>query len=155
MSKLAVTAPNMSVGRLVAHPALWVGKDDSIGHVAATMRAANVSAALVGPGLAIVSERDLAQAYADLRSPDEPVGRIATDDPLVIAAESSIAEAAAIMLNREVRHLIVRMPDAPPGMVSLRVLMAVLLQSYSTEAWLTTLRVSFTPPSDLPELWFG
>lgn len=154
MRKLAVTAPNMSLGRLVVRSALWVAEQDPIGEVAATMRAADISAVLVGPDLAIVTERDLTRAWAERRSPDEPVGAIATDHPLVVGAATSIAEAAATMLNAEVRHLIVKMPDGLPGIVSLRTVMAVLLQSCSTEAWLTTLRISFTPPGDTPELWF-
>ena len=155
MRKLAVTAPNMSVGRLVLRPALWVQATDPIGGVAGTMRAADTSAVLVRPGLAIVTERDLTRAWAERRDADDAVGLIATDHPLVIGAGGSIAEAAAMMLNAEVRHLIVRMSDGPPGIASLRAVMAVLLQSCSTEAWLTTLRVSFSPPDDVPELWYG
>lgn len=155
MKRLAVTAPNMSVGRLVVQRAVRVGEEDPINETAAAMRAAGVSAVLVGPGPAIVTERDLARAWADRRTGQEPVGEIATGHPLVVSATTSIAEAAATMLNAEVRHLIVRMPEGPPGIVSLRAVMAVLLQSCSTEAWLTTLRISFTPPSDVPELWIG
>ena len=78
---------------------------------------------------------------------------IASDQPFVVSAHTSVAEAAAIMLNNEIRHLLVAFDNgASPGLVSLRVVMAVLLQSASPAAWLTTLRISFMPPPDVPQL---
>lgn len=149
---LPIAAPNTPISRLILRPAVRVEGADTIAEAAAKMRTANVSSALVGPGRAIVTERDLTVAWAEGRSGDEPVSEIASPDPLVVSAGMSICEAAATMLNHEIRHLIVVRGDDPPGVVSLRSVMAALLQSASPEAWLTTLRISFNQPA---ELWLG
>ena len=53
--KLSVTAPTMSVERLVVRPAVWVYEGEPITRAAGAMREANVSALLVRPGLGIVT----------------------------------------------------------------------------------------------------
>ena len=152
MSGAAVTTPGYSVERLVVRAAVTVREEASLTEVALTMRAADVSAAMVLPGPAIVTERDLTRAWAARLSPDEPVGTIASSDLLVVAADTPIAEAAAVMLNHDIRHLVVAMPDGTEGEVSLRAVMAVLLQACNPEVWLATMRVRVVGPS---EIWLG
>ena len=149
---LTVSTPTMGIGRLVVRPAVVVPPDATLREVAAALRAANVSSALVGGRGAIVTERDLTRAWADGAEGHEVVVEWASDHPEVVAAGMPIVEAAALMLNREVRHLIVLMDDGGAGVVSLRSVMAVLLQAVKPELWLATLRVSFQAPS---ELWVG
>ena len=149
---LAVTSPTMGIGRLVVRPAVVVSSEATIREVAGALRDANVSSALVGGPGAIVTERDLTDAWAAGASGEESVTAMASEHPVVVAAGMPIAEAVATMLNREVRHLIVLMDDGSAGVVSLRAVMAVLLQAVKPELWLATLRVSFQSP---PEAWIG
>ena len=66
-------------------------------------------------------------------------------------SDTDILEAAALMLNHEVRHLIVELPDGSTGIVSLRAIMAVLLQAAQPDIWLSTLRVQVEVPfSEMP-----
>lgn len=149
---LQVSTPSMGLGRLVVRPAVVVSPDATLREAAAALREANVSSALVGGPRAIITERDLTGAWAAGATGGESVGELASDHPVVVGAGMPIAEAAAVMLNREVRHLIVLMDDGSAGVVSLRSVMAVLLQAVKPEIWLATLRVSIQAP---PELWFG
>ena len=55
------------------------------------------------------------------------------------------------MLNQGVRHLVVAFPDRD-AVVSLRDVMAVLLQATDPHLWLTQLRVAVEVPA---EIWLG
>lgn len=106
------------------------------------MRSKNLSAVLVSPTHdAIVTERDLTRALANELPPDTPVSLVATPLPITVPAGTDVVDAAALMLNQEVRHLIVELPDGSTGIVSLRAIMAVLLQAAQPDIWLTSLRV--------------
>lgn len=151
MTGLSITYPQTDIARLVLSDALVIRPDATIREAAKALRAMNSSAALVGGPGAIVTERDLTRAWSHGLSGDEPVTEIATDHPIVVDARTPIAEAAAVMLNREIRHVIVVDGDRV-GIVSLRTVMAVLLHAVHPEQWLTHLRLSV---SDGAELWLG
>ena len=57
--------------------------------------------------IAIVTERDLTQALADGCEPGERVVAIASANPLTVAHHASVIEAATLMLNEGLRHLVV------------------------------------------------
>lgn len=149
---LAVSTPTTGIGCLVVRRAVMVPPTATLREAASALRAANVSSALVGGPGAIFTERDLTDAWAAGATGDEAVSVMASDHPVVVAAGMPVVEAAALMLNREVRHLIVLMDDGSAGVVSLRSVMAVLLQAVKPELWLAALRVSFQAPA---ELWLG
>jgi acetyl-CoA synthetase len=150
---LAVMHLHSAVSQLVTRPAVHVSSEDSLTLASQTMRVNNVSAALVGPGhTAIVTERDLARAVAAEYPADTPVGTIATPLPLAISGDTEVVEAAALMLNQDVRHLVVELRDGSPGIISIRDIMAVLLQAARPDIWLSSLRVRVEIPS---ESWLG
>lgn len=141
------------IGYLVSGPAVHVASHDSLTLVSQVMRAKNVSAALVGPGhAAIITERDLTRALAAEYPPGTPVARVATPLPLSVSSDTDVLEAAALMLNQEVRHLIVEFTDATVGIISMRAIMAVLLQAAKPDVWLSSLRLRVDIPS---EIWLG
>ena len=151
MTGLRVAYPQNDIARLVQGPALILRADATIREAAKALRAMNSSAALVGgPGL-IVTERDLTRAWSHGMTGGEAVSDVASDHPIVVDATTPIVEAASLMLNREVRHLIV-VADDRVGLVSLRTVMAVLLQAVHPEIWLTELRLTISDP---PEVWLG
>lgn len=148
---LALVGPKAEVGQLVLGPAVVVPTDSTIRDAARTMARAGVSSVLVEGVEAIVTERDLAEAVADGLDVYGPVTSIAADRPVTIDAHTSVVDAAATMLNRGVRHLVVREGDQV-GVVSLRSIMAVLLQALEPSVWLSGLRFSLSSSS---ELWLG
>lgn len=151
---LAVVDLHSPVSSLVRCPAPHVSPDSTLTETSQLMRELNTSALLVGPAhSAILTERDLTRALAAEYPLDSPVAKIATPLPLTVHAGTDVLEAAARMLNQEVRHLIVELPDSSVGIVSLRQIMAVLLQAAQPDLWLSTLRVKVEFPSS--EMWLG
>jgi CBS domain-containing protein len=149
--KVSVTHPRTEIRRLVAGAAPVLGADTTIRETATALRAMNASAALVEGPQFIVTERDLTNAWSTGLGGDEPVKTIASDHPLAVPGDLPVVDAAALMLNREVRHLIV-VDQGHAGIVSLRTVLAVLLQAAQPELWLSTLRVSI---AEVPEVWLG
>ena len=135
-----------TIGCLVVRPPVWVDERISIGDVARVMRDASVSSALVGPESAIVTERDLARAVAAGVELDGPVTTMLTRHPVRVGSDMPIVEAAALMLNEEVRHLVVDFPNGAVGVVSLRDITAVLLQSANPRMWLSSLHIAIDEP---------
>jgi signal-transduction protein with cAMP-binding, CBS, and nucleotidyltransferase domain len=130
------------VSSLVTRPAVRIRAHDTLTVASRVMRSHNVSALLIGPGhVAIVTERDLTRALAAEYPADTPVGHVATPLPQSIPGTTDILDAAALMINQEVRHLIVELPDGSAGVLSIRDIMAVLLQAAKPELWLSSLRV--------------
>jgi CBS domain-containing protein len=140
------------VSVLVQKPAPRISPETTITGASQVMRSRACSALLVGRGPgAIVTERDLARALAAEYPADLPVGDIASPLPVRVPGTEDVLSAAAVMLNEEIRHLVVDLPDGGQGVVSLRQIMAVLLQAAQPEPWLAALRVRV----DLPEMWLG
>lgn len=139
------------VNSLVSQRASHISSDSSLTYASQVMRSENTSALLVGPGhAAIVTERDLTRAMASELPAETPVAKVATPLPISVPAETDVLAAAATMLNEEVRHLIVELPGGD-AIISLRQIMAVLLQAAQPEMWLTRLRAHV----EMPELWLG
>src|SRR5436309_705543 len=136
-----VIEPKSTIGRLVARPPVRVDATATIGDVARVMRDAGVSSTLVGPEGAIVTERDVARAVAAGVELEGPVLPVITRHPVRVPSDTAIVDAAALMLNEEVRHLVVDFPSGAVGVVSLRDIAAVLLQTTSPHLWLSVLKV--------------
>jgi CBS domain-containing protein len=105
------------------------------------MREQNVSALLVDCDQAIVSERRMTGALGAGLLPTSLVGQVATRHPITVPADYPIVDAAALMLNQDIRYLVVRVSENRCGMVSLRALLALLLQAARPELWPEHLRV--------------
>jgi CBS domain-containing protein len=74
----------------------------------------------------VVSERDIVKALASGISLDAPVEKIATKRVITIEASKSIAEAADLMAEHRIRHLVVVDRGRPVGVVSLRDLVKLM-----------------------------
>jgi signal-transduction protein with cAMP-binding, CBS, and nucleotidyltransferase domain len=140
--RVNVIDPRSPVDRLATRPAVRVAKNATLEQTAFAMRAANVSSALVEGHDAIVTERDLTRAMAARLGPDDEVVWVATFEPVRVPSSTTVLDAAAKMLNEEVRHLVVVAKDGTARVVSFRDVMAVLLQAATPELWLTSLRLS-------------
>ena len=106
---------------------LTVEPSDTIGEAAEKMHAANVGAVVVVEDMVriigIVTERDLLRAVAQrARAAEARVRQWMTADPVTVAPETTVDEAARIMFEHNFRHLPVVKDGRPLGIVSLRVL---------------------------------
>jgi signal-transduction protein with cAMP-binding, CBS, and nucleotidyltransferase domain len=147
-----VVHPHSPLVNLVARDAIGVAGVCTLAEAVEVMRSAAVSSLLVSEPSGIVTERDLARALGAGHSPDEPIATVATRHPVVVPGSDTVLEAAARMLNDEVRHLIVELPQQRLGVVSMRDVLAVLLAASQPQLWLTSLRIAI---EDAPENWLG
>jgi len=132
-----------------------VEPDCSIGEMAQAMCRADVPWVIVGTdptGPAIVTEWDLAGALAAGLGPKDAVSQVVVRRPLLIGPESSVLDAATKMLSERVRHLLVVEDDRLVGILSMRDVMAVLLQSISPQDRSPMLEGLSGSAS---EIWFG
>src|SRR4051794_9330896 len=101
-----IVEPTAAIGHLVVRDPLRVDPATSLAEVASAMREGNVSSVLVGVENAIATERDLARALAAGFGPETPISLAATSHPVRVQSDTSVVDAAALMLNEEVRHLV-------------------------------------------------
>lgn len=147
--RLRVVTPASPISALALREAVQVAGDTPIAEVAHAMHDAGVSAVLVDGDAAIATERDLVRAVEAELAPDAEICAVATPYPVRVGGDCSVMDAAARMLNEEVRHLVVDLDDGDVAIVSLREVMAVLLGAVNPEIWLTRLRVAITRPSEV------
>ena len=102
-----------------------------------------MSAALVGDGLVIVTQRDLVGVLAHGRPAGVVAMTAATMQPLTIRTSDTALDAIAAMVRNEVHHLVV-IDDAggPVGMISLGVMAEVVLGESTVPHWLTAFRLA-------------
>jgi signal-transduction protein with cAMP-binding, CBS, and nucleotidyltransferase domain len=139
---------------LVSRPAAPVDRNTTLLVTSQVMRSRNVSALLVGDQAeAIVTERDLARALANGCQPDTSIATIASFHPITVPATIPVIQAAALMLNDDIRHLVVDLGAGDFGIVSIQVIMAAFLQASDPGLWLEALRIRVhLTPSDC---WIG
>lgn len=104
---------------------LTVGPDHTLREAAALMTGRRVGAAIVldpeAPGPGIVTERDLLDAIGAGKDPDtERVGDHVTRDLVYARPDWSLEEAAAVMIRRGFRHLVVVDGGEISGVLSMR-----------------------------------
>src|SRR5436305_14991112 len=101
---------------------LTVEPSDTIGEAAEKMNAANVGAVVVMEDMVrivgIVTERDLMRAVAArARAAEARVRQWMTPDPVTIAPDLAIEDAAQVMFDNNFRHLPVVKDGRPLGFV--------------------------------------
>jgi CBS domain-containing protein len=116
-----------TVADLMTKDVLTVEPSDTIGEAAEKMHDANVGAVVVVEDMVrivgIVTERDLLRAVAQrARAAEARVRQWMTADPLTIAPETSVEDAAKIMFENNFRHLPVVKDGRALGIISMRVL---------------------------------
>lgn len=100
----------MKVSELVSKPPISVEIDDSIKGAATVMNRENIGSVVVtdeGKVQGIVTERDILRAIADEIDLNMPVSMIMSKNLITINADQDVSEAAALMMQKGIRHLIV------------------------------------------------
>jgi CBS domain-containing protein len=112
-----------------------ISSTDSLAEAARRMRAHDVSSLVVLDDerfVGVITERDLTRAIAAGDSPETAfVATYMADGPITIGPQTGVREAAAEMLETEVRHLPVGEGDRVMGMISLRDLLTVVAENPS------------------------
>jgi signal-transduction protein with cAMP-binding, CBS, and nucleotidyltransferase domain len=107
-----------------------VSELESLARVAQVLANSNMSCALIREQpLRVVTERDLARAWASECAPGEPIATIASEHPYWIPSTADIADAAAMMVHLGVRHLVVLDErELPLGVVAMSDLFALMVR---------------------------
>ena len=141
--------PLVPVRELVAGPAVAVDRATSLREAARIMRSRRVSSLLVDHGKAIVTERDITRAIGAGGHPTETVETVATAAPIRVDSSLSVIAAGHVMLDEQVRHLVVTMPERWLGIVSMRDVVGFLLEQADRQ-------MAVDPPvEETSEYWMG
>jgi signal-transduction protein with cAMP-binding, CBS, and nucleotidyltransferase domain len=122
----------MDIGTIYRREVLSTTPVVRLDEAARRMRIHGISSLMVVEGekvVGILTERDLTRAIAAGEQPQQTtVGEYMTDHPIMVAPGTGVREAAAEMLELDVRHLPVGVAGDVVGMVSLRDLLTVLVE---------------------------
>jgi len=120
----------------IRRPPVRVGIDWTLQETAAAMFAAGASCALVGHDEAIVTERDLTRALTAGLGARAGVASVAVTDFVTVDDDTSVVEAAGVMLDNDVRHLVVRNHRGDvTGLIALRDMLRVLVDTMDPAIW--------------------
>jgi predicted transcriptional regulator len=112
---------------------ITIQHDETIKNAAIIMKNEKVSSLLVKKDdeiVGIVTERDVVYSIANGIHYDEKVEKIMTKNLITIEANKDVSEAVILMLNKNVRHLVVKDKDNKIiGVISVRDLMRAFLET--------------------------
>ena len=142
-----VVSGHSPLSSLVHRDPVTVPSEASLAQAVARMEAAGVSALLLEGG-GIITERDLVRSLGRGAPLETTVGSIATLHPVIAPASLDVLDAGRLMLEQQVRHLVV---DLGSGLavISIRELAAVLLQETAPYLRHTAPRVAIDVSPDL------
>jgi CBS domain-containing protein len=122
--------PGGSVLRVIARSPIFVDLDTPLRQVALLMAEESIGVVLVRAlhGTAgIVSERDLVAALAAGADPDSERARdVMTADLACVPIDTTVLSVADLMLENEIRHVLVVTEQSTVGVVSMRDILTVL-----------------------------
>jgi CBS domain-containing protein len=120
---------DLPVSALTGEPVARIGPDATLIDVARALTERDVGALVVGEGervTGVVSERDVVRALAAGRDPATTrAADVANTDLVWCDAAATVAEVAAEMMERYVRHVLVEDAGRLVGIVSARDLLGV------------------------------
>jgi CBS domain-containing protein len=136
-SGMAPSPGALPVSSLIAGEVRRTTPDATLYEVAARLTEEGIGALVVDDGgdgedeaIAVVTERDLIRALADLADPAEvKVHQVASSDLVWCDAEATVAEVAELMAERYLRHVLVEQDGDLLGIVSARDLLGVYAAS--------------------------
>jgi CBS domain-containing protein len=127
----------MQVGSLIGDEVVFIAPDASLREVAESLTANEIGLVAVGLNkrpVAVVSERDVTRAVAQSRDPEHATATdIAQRELVWCDASASVAEVAAEMMDRYVRHVLVESGGKLVGIVSARDLLGYYAASDEEE----------------------
>jgi len=115
------------VGELIRRPPITAHPSDTLIDDIEKMARYEVGASVVvnpsegGKPVAVISERDVVKALAMKMPLSTPVEAFMSTRLISIRPDEDVAEAGDLMINHNIRHLVVANPDGSPlGLVSIR-----------------------------------
>ncbi|MQL55762.1 CBS domain-containing protein [Acidianus ambivalens] len=113
----------MSIKELITRPPVTISSSASLKDCAKLMRKENVGSLLVVDGdtpKGIITERDIIQAIADDYPLETPASKVMSTNLITADASTEVGDAALLMTNNKIRHLVVTEGGKIIGVISLR-----------------------------------
>ncbi|MCY0873653.1 CBS domain-containing protein [Acidianus infernus] len=113
----------MSIKELITRPPVTISSSASLKDCAKLMRRENVGSLLVVDGdtpRGIITERDIIQAIADDYPLETPASKVMSTNLITADASTEVGDAALLMTNNKIRHLVVTEGGKIIGVISLR-----------------------------------
>ncbi|AEE95149.1 CBS domain-containing protein [Acidianus hospitalis] len=113
----------MSIKELITRPPVTISSSASLKDCAKLMRKENVGSLLVVDGdtpKGIITERDIIQAIADDYPLETPASKVMSTNLITADASTEVGDAALLMTNHKIRHLVVTEGGKIIGVISLR-----------------------------------
>jgi len=131
MSNRSFEGLDATLGGMHLRPPTVVSATNTLAEVASAMVNDGVSCVILEEQpLRVVTEFDLVRAFGRGLGPEDEVAAIASEHPNWAPPSASVAEAAALMVSLEIRHLVVLdISERPSGVVSMAELFDVLVRS--------------------------
>ncbi|MCY0882891.1 MAG: CBS domain-containing protein [Acidianus infernus] len=112
----------MSIKELITRPPVTISSSASLKDCAKLMRRENVGSLLVVDGdtpRGIITERDIIQAIADDYPLETPASKVMSTNLITADASTEVGDAALLMTNNKIRHLVVTEGGKIIGVISL------------------------------------
>jgi CBS domain-containing protein len=131
MSNRSFEGLDATLGGMHLRPPTVVSASDTVAIVAAALVRDGVSCAILEESpLRVVTEFDLVRGLARVSRPEDEIATVASEHPNWAPPSASVAEAAALMVSLDIRHLVMLdMTERPSGVVSMAELFDVLVRS--------------------------
>jgi len=100
----------MIVRDLIKRKPVTAGLNATLSDVAKLMKENDVGSVVITEGnrpVGIITERDLVYAVADGLSPETPVTKVMSYDPVKVRQDEDVSSALSLMVSRNIRHLVV------------------------------------------------
>ncbi|MCI4456015.1 MAG: CBS domain-containing protein [Sulfolobus sp.] len=100
----------MIVRDLIKRKPVTAGLNATLSEVASLMKENDVGSVIITEGnkpVGIITERDLVYAVADGLSPETPVTKVMSYDPVKVRQDEDVSSALSLMVSRNIRHLVV------------------------------------------------
>ncbi|BDC18200.1 CBS domain-containing protein [Acidianus sp. HS-5] len=113
----------MSIKELINRPPVAISFSASLKDCAKVMRKENIGSLLVVEGdtpKGIITERDIIQAIADDYPLETPASKVMSTNLITAEASTDVSDAALLMTNNKIRHLVITENGKIIGVISLR-----------------------------------
>jgi signal-transduction protein with cAMP-binding, CBS, and nucleotidyltransferase domain len=121
-----------TVGTLITRPAVYVHPDVSLRTVAQMLTSEKIGLVAVGDSrhlMGIISERDVVRLVGEGADPDAERARdVMTEELVRVASATLVLDVAGLMLEHDIRHIVVAADGGRNHVVSVRDILASVIE---------------------------
>ncbi len=123
----------MRIRQLIRRTPVTISEHASLVDAAIVMSEESIGSLVVcetNRPIGIITERDIVVAIADGKESAASILDLVVLDPYSVASDATVEDAAAVMAEKRIRHLLVKDGDSLVGVISVRDLMSEYLEAH-------------------------